>query len=666
MPKLPPPPELLAPAGNLETALAAFDAGADAVYCGLGRFNARERAENFSADDLHRLIDFARASGKRVYITFNTLVFESELPDAARALRALEKLAPDALIVQDPGIMAVIRRHFPGLVLHFSTQAGIHNSAGVRAAARIGAARVILERQLTIDELRRIAAAAPIELEVFIHGSLCCSLSGRCLLSERLCGGSGNRGRCKQPCRMRYDGRYPLSPADLCGVEFLPELRRLGIASLKIEGRLRPPEYIWKTARAYRILLDAPPEEFDARRPEAEKLLRSAAGRGTSTGFFRPAEWSRLIDPERRGNFGIPAARVERRTPRGLEVTALNRLHLGDRLRPLSPDGREEGDSFSLVTIESGGKSRMLVLPGSRCLLPDLRCAEPGWTLCKIGENGFDFSRRAAALPAGRFAVDFSLRFDADGWRGSLAGDPDAEWRLPAAPSPARSRALDAETVVAEFRTGVPAPHRAGAVRADVAPGFFLPASELKAARRAFWEWAAQRLAELPADDALPPELEARLAKPDRTGEALPFPEPEYTIPAFLPEAELPAEAERIRAAYRKGTRRFRVTGWHALELLADFPEAEAVLSFPFFVANSFAADAAPGAAGLETAPELPEAELELLRRHSALPARPAAEPPLLVTRLTLPDPGRRFRLRRRGGVTELLPAKPLSNPEEP
>jgi len=649
-------PELLAPAGNLETALAAFDAGADAVYCGLGRFNARERAGNFSFDDLHRLIDFARSAGRRVYVTFNTLVFESELRDAAAALAELRRIGPDALIVQDPGVMVMIRRFFPELALHFSTQAGIHNSAGVRAAARFGASRVILERQLTLDEIRRIAARSPVELEVFIHGSLCCSLSGRCMLSEALHGGSGNRGRCKQPCRMRYGGGYPLSPADLNGVEVLPELRRIGVASLKIEGRLRPPEYVWKTARAYRMLLDAAPEEYPAALAEAEKLLGSAAGRGSSTGFFFAENLRRLIDPGRRGSFGIPAARVERRTPRGVEVTALGRMHLGDRLRPLSPDGREEGDSFSLVSLEVGGKARLLAAPGARCLIPDVREAKPGWILHKIGENGFDFSRRAAALPAGRFAVDFGVELAADGWRGTLDSLPGETWRFPASPAPARSRALDAAAVAAVFRTGAPEPRRAGKVRVAVIPGVFLPVSELKTARRAFWEWAAPRLAALPPDDRVPPEFDAAAEGAAETlpGGVPPFPEPEYTVPAFLPEAEVAAEAERIRAAYRRGVRCFRVTGWHALELLAGLPGLRTVLAFPFFVANSFAAQAAEGTAGLEAVPELPADELELLRRHTALPVRPGEPVPLLVTRLALPEPGGGFRLRRSGGVTEL------------
>ena len=246
-------PELLSPAGTPETAMAAFDGGADAVYCGLGRFNARERAGNFTPDSMGRIIEFAHRNGKKVYLTLNTLLREQELPQVMELLDEVNSLKPDALIVQDPGTLYLVQTYFPDLCLHASTQMGFHNSAGLRTAAEMGFRRVILERQVTLAELRKIMEKAPLEVEVFLYGSLCCSLSGRCLLSAFTDAESGNRGRCKQPCRRRWNGRFQLSPADLNGIRLLPELRRLGVSSLKIEGRLRPPEYVWKTARAFRF-----------------------------------------------------------------------------------------------------------------------------------------------------------------------------------------------------------------------------------------------------------------------------------------------------------------------------------------------------------------------------------------------------------------------------
>ena len=176
--------ELLLPSGNPELALAAFDGGADAVYCGLsGLFNARMRAANFSLEELGKLVRYAGEHGKKVYVTLNTLVKEDELGAMFETLLNLRKLNVDAVIVQDPGVIYCAGKYFPELTLHGSTQMGIHNSAGVAAAAGLGLKRVILERQLPLPELRKIAAVSPLELEVFIHGSLCCSLSGRCLLS---------------------------------------------------------------------------------------------------------------------------------------------------------------------------------------------------------------------------------------------------------------------------------------------------------------------------------------------------------------------------------------------------------------------------------------------------------------------------------------------------
>ncbi|MBR2720799.1 MAG: U32 family peptidase, partial [Lentisphaeria bacterium] len=283
--------ELLSPAGNLELALAAFDGGADAVYCGLaGAFNARMRAENFTLETLGKLIRFANENGKRVYVTFNTLIKENELGTMFENLSELAKLRPDALIVQDAGVIYTVRKYFPELKLHASTPMGIHNSAGVKVMENLGISRVILERQITLPELKKISENSNIELEVFIHGSLCCSLSGRCLLSGHLFNQSGNRGQCKQPCRRSYTANgqsgFFLSPGDLCGLSILDELRSANVASLKIEGRLRTPDYVWKTARAYRTLLDAPAENRAEAYIEAENILNTALSRRKTLGFY--------------------------------------------------------------------------------------------------------------------------------------------------------------------------------------------------------------------------------------------------------------------------------------------------------------------------------------------------------------------------------------------
>lgn len=288
------PVELLAPAGNLSCALAAFDAGADAVYAGLKKFNARERTENFSAEDMSKLLAYAGKNGKKVYVTFNTLIKENEIEDAAEELAALERLRPDAVIVQDAGIVRLIRDYFPGLTIHASTQMGLHNSAGLNFAKELGVTRVILERQTTLQEIRAMMQKKPeeIELEVFIHGALCCCISGSCLLSSWLGGWSGNRGKCKQPCRRRYHSDkgngFFLSAQDLCTLEILPDLMAAGVRSLKIEGRLRRADYVENVVSAYRLAMDAAhdPAEFKAAVPRAKELLAKTCGRKWSLGFY--------------------------------------------------------------------------------------------------------------------------------------------------------------------------------------------------------------------------------------------------------------------------------------------------------------------------------------------------------------------------------------------
>ena len=658
-------PELLAPAGNLETALAAFDAGADAVYGGLAKFNARERAANFSGEELAKLLHYAHGNGRRVYLTFNTLLKEQELDEAAEFLAELARLKPDALIVQDLAVVELCRKYFPQLTLHASTQMGIHNSAGVAAAAALGIRRVILERQVTLDELRRIAASSPVELEVFVHGSLCCSLSGRCLLSSALGGWSGNRGKCKQPCRRSYEaGRqrgFLLSPKDLEGVELLPEFRRLGIASLKVEGRLRGPEYVWKTIHAYRLLLDSPGDP--AAEEEARQRLRSTATRRPSVGFFRREERKTLIDFDRPGVFGVPVGTVEKAARAGLTVRTEARLHLGDRLRLVPPDGGE-GTTLSLIALRFRGAETVRVRPGAECFLPGEFAASPGFRLYKIGENGFDFSRRAATLPAGRQRVAVALRCTASRWEARIAG-VEERWQASIDFAPAKQRPFEAATAEAEFAAGVPEPWAADPVQAEVEGAFFVPSSACRELRRNFWEWAAARLAGRELQPEIPAALERfRASRRGVPEPASPLPEreggAELTIPAFLPEGELAAWRGKIQQAYASSVRRFRIGGIHALELLRPFPEVEIVAVFPLPVTNSLAAQllCEERVCAAEPFAELDRESLAALRERSPLPLiRHSGPVPLLVTRAELPAAGewrdgrgRRFRVEKEKG----------------
>ena len=266
-------PELLSPAGDWACARAAVENGADAIYFGLDRHNARLRANNFTARDLPQLMDFLHGRGVRGYACFNTLIFAHEMAEAGQCLRSMISAGVDAILVQDIGICRLIRQWSPDVPIHASTQMTITSAAGVELARELGCSLVVLARECSLKDIARLQATltergTQLPLEVFIHGALCVAYSGQCLTSEALGGRSANRGVCAQACRMPYelvcdghvmplgDRRYLLSPQDLAGLEVLPDLIHLGVASLKIEGRLKTPEYVASITRIYRQALD--------------------------------------------------------------------------------------------------------------------------------------------------------------------------------------------------------------------------------------------------------------------------------------------------------------------------------------------------------------------------------------------------------------------------
>lgn len=261
--------ELLAPAGSYEALTAALSAGADAVYLGGAAFGARAYAKNLTEEEILRAIDFVRLHGKKLYLTVNTLFKEEELEEQLYGyLLPYYRQGLDAVIVQDLGALRAIRRWFPDLAIHASTQMTVTGSAAARMLEKEGAVRVVPARELSLAEIQRIHRTTGLEIECFVHGALCYCYSGQCLMSSLIGGRSGNRGRCAQPCRLPYEvyekGRrlgepgeeYPLSPKDMCTVELLPEILRAGVTSLKIEGRMKKPEYTAGVVRIYRKYLD--------------------------------------------------------------------------------------------------------------------------------------------------------------------------------------------------------------------------------------------------------------------------------------------------------------------------------------------------------------------------------------------------------------------------
>ncbi len=279
--------ELLAPAGSMEALRAAVQNGANAVYLGCERFNARHSAKNFTPQTLVEAIKYCHIRGVQVHLTINTLVSDREMKEAAELIRHAAQNNIDAFIVQDLGVIQLCRQIAPHIPIHASTQMTVHSLSGVQLCAAMGVSRVVLSRELSREEIRYICANTTVEIEVFVHGALCMCYSGQCYLSAVIGGRSGNRGRCAQPCRQSYgythwEEKYPLSLKDNCLVAYLQELQQMGVTSVKLEGRMKRPEYVATVTAVYRKALD----EGTVTRPMAEALYNAFNRQGFTDGYY--------------------------------------------------------------------------------------------------------------------------------------------------------------------------------------------------------------------------------------------------------------------------------------------------------------------------------------------------------------------------------------------
>lgn len=343
-----PRPEVLAPAGDFDCMRAAVAAGADAVYFGIDRFNARHRAGNFTLDRLPEVMTYLRRHHVRGYVAFNTLVFSDELADAERCLAAIARAGVDAVIVQDIGIVRLCRELAPELEVHASTQMTLTEAAGMRLAASLGITRIVAAREMSLTDLRRIRETCDLPLEVFIHGALCVAYSGQCLTSEALGGRSANRGQCAQACRqpyeLRVDGQrrdtgdksYHMSPQDLAAPDAVRELMDLGVVSFKIEGRLKGPSYVTSAVNTYRKAVDTAMAGATHHPAAAEwRDLQQGFSRGFTPGFLRGIDHQNLVrgrSPRARGMF---VGTVVRRDRNSVLVALDDRsTPLADLIRP--------------------------------------------------------------------------------------------------------------------------------------------------------------------------------------------------------------------------------------------------------------------------------------------------------------------------------------------
>ena len=530
-------PELLAPAGSPEAFRAAVAAGADAIYLSGKRFGARKFAANFSDGEIEAAVRYAHAWGIRVYVTVNTLIHDRELAGAMEYLALLWSIGVDAVLVQDDGLAALARKFLPDLVIHASTQITIHNADGVRWARERGFSRVVLSRELSLDEVTLIAEETKetgIGLEVFAHGALCYGYSGQCLLSSVIGGRSGNRGMCAQPCRKPYTlvqggtdayGRparvsdvpakekFLLSPKDLCTYRHLPELVRSPVISLKIEGRMKSPEYVAIVVSTYRRALDAIAAGTWAPSEEAYRDLILAFNRGFTSGYLFGDRYERLMGRDAPDNRGLLIGRVEH-TDRRTGTTRIGPVIPvfpvpGDGILIEHPERPGLDLGFALNTMpEQSGSGYTLSLPapvpdGARVYLTsshDLAArvrqmiAKPPGDLLRPLPVDLDVT----VNPDGSFRFEGTITRP-DGTQVPVSFTPDKRMQ------PARTHPLTRDQLESQLRKtgGTPFAIRNCTVR--YGGNLFAPISLLNELRREFFRIAGEKLdaASLPSKEAV-------------------------------------------------------------------------------------------------------------------------------------------------------------------
>lgn len=514
-------PEILAPAGDWECLRAAVENGADAVYFGLDRFNARMRAHNFRLDDLPEVMSFLHRRGVRGYVTFNTLVFASEIADAEEYLRGIIAAGADACIVQDSGICRLIRSISPDFPIHASTQMTVSSAEGVRFAQRLGCNLVVLARECSLENIRAIKdelGEESLPLETFVHGALCVAYSGQCLTSESLGGRSANRGECAQACRLPYelivdgarlelgDRRYLLSPQDLSGLELVPDLVRAGISSFKIEGRLKAPEYVANITSAYRRALDVAVGRSDGGADDAAAEVASSSryelemafSRGLYSGWLKGIDNQRLVHGRYPKKRGVYLGEVSEVRPGQVLVELRAPLKPGDgvvfdRGRPDEP---EQGGRVYGVSDQTG---RSAITFGNSDL--DLSKIKRGNRLWKTSDPELDKRlRQSFEVDQPRFRRPVSMRVEGRAGErmkvemadGSVSIMAESELALAAADR----RALDAEVLRDKLGRLGGTPFYLDALDVRLEGDLHLPLSELNRLRRILARQAESRRAE--------------------------------------------------------------------------------------------------------------------------------------------------------------------------
>lgn len=628
-------PELLAPAGHVESFFAALENGADAIYLGLKQLSARASASNFSLSDLSRLLPYAGKRDVRIYVALNSLVTAGEIPGLLDLLQGLDDLQVDAVIAQDPAVFSLVHDHFPRVKIHASTLAAVHNHDGVRSLANLGVDRVVLARELTLDQIRQIASNTTTSLEVFVHGALCFSYSGLCLASSYRGGQSGLQGRCVQPCRLRFrQGRkqgYFFSCNDFSALSRIPQLLEIGLAAFKIEGRMKTADYIAQVVKAYRAVMDARPEEQDDAIEAAHQWVAQAPARRLTSGYLDDRSSEQVLAPHRSGSSGLWVGTVQDVQAKQASVKLRHDLRSGDRLRIESDEGKEKA-AFTVSRLYSAdGADTDYAAAGSTATLAKTPPLKAGQRLFLVGTKArpshWTWDTIRGEVPSGR------------SYRRSFT-----ELRPPAAapePPAPLSRRIKESLYLKLGR------------KHDLGAGFRSPA-----------QWvileASKANLEQVAKTKLHPAQKKRFV---------------WSLPAIVSESDLDYYERAAKWFLGKGFRHWEVNNWSHFSLFDDRPPERYIAGCRLNVRNAAAIDtlARLRCSEVVLSLEITLQELKHLARESlnALPIVSVYNwPPLFVSQLNtgLPDDkpvqsprGDIYYPRRQYGRTRVFPEHPTN-----
>ncbi len=505
--------ELLAPAGNFDALAAAVESGADAVYLGGNKFNARAYADNFDAETLAKAVRYAHIRGVKVLVTINILLSDRELAEALDYVSFLYSIGVDAIIVQDLALLKLTAGMFPDMEVHCSTQMTVHNVSGARYYSALGAKRIVLARELSIDEVRGIVQNAGVDTEIFIHGALCVSYSGQCLMSSLIGGRSGNRGRCAQPCRRKYSfynfktgkieasnrNKHLLSTRDLNTYNRLEELVESGVASLKIEGRMKKPEYVAIVVKHYRDALDSILKKGKGKSKEADYELRSAFNREFTEGYLFNKRNREIVSIERPDNRGVRLGKVIRQKG-DIASIAIEEgfLNDGDGIEIISKNGQSTGTVISGIRVR--GNSVKTAEKGDTAEIFIRDRVEAGSSVNKTYDSQLARKAREEYSPENlrKISVECKLIIkigqkpviivkDSDGNTVSYTDEESAEAALKAA--------VSAEKVSEQLGKTGDTPYVIESVNAEIDENCYIPARQINRMRREVLELLSQKRA---------------------------------------------------------------------------------------------------------------------------------------------------------------------------